>query len=103
MSFAEIGVVIIVALIVIKPDDLPVILKKIKEFYNYVISFKKQIEQELKNISEIDRLEEENSKINFYLQKIMMLDEKYEGDYSLTDVKAFYHKLILQKRINIKK
>lgn len=95
MSITEIVLIIIVALVVIKPEDIPSILKKLKELYKYIISIKKQIDKEISKITEEDKESEDLEKINFYLKKIMDLGETYEGDYSLSDVKAEYHKLIL--------
>jgi len=98
MSFTEIALIIIVALVVIKPEDIPSIFKKIKELYKYIASIKKQFDREINKIMEEDKTSDEAEKINFYLKKIMDLGESYTGDYSLSDVKAQYHQIILSKR-----
>ncbi len=100
MSFSEIFIVLIVAILVLKPEDIPLLFKKVKEFYKYIFSIKKEIEKTVDKLS--DTKESESEEINFYLKKIMASDVTYEGDYTLSDVKAFYHKLLLTKRIEKK-
>ncbi len=97
MSFSEILVVLVVAILVLKPEDIPVVFKKIKGAYNYIFSIKKEIEKSVEKLSDSEEIEKDE--INFYLKKIVACDASYEGDYSLSDIKSFYHKLLLKKRL----
>ena len=103
MSITEITLIIIVALVVIKPEDIPSIMKKLKELYKYIISIKKQIDKEINDITDEDKGSEDLEKINFYLKKIMDLGETYTGDYSLSDVKVQYHQFLLSARNKVDK
>ena len=96
MSLGEILVVLLVALLVIKPEDIPAILRKIqqlhisfnnmkKEAYSY---FAKEISIDGKPIK--DDLEE----LNFYLEKIISIEGEYKGEYELGELKKKYHELM---------
>lgn len=95
MSFSEIIIVIIVAIIIIKPEDLPYIIRQIKKirrfFYNIKDEFLGAIDQ---NLLENDDSNAETEAINKYIEKILSLGEKYEGNYNLKDIREFYHKLL---------
>ena len=100
MSFSELLVVFFVGVFLIKPADIPTIYKKLREIFLYFNTVKNEILKELDKLAP-DTKDDHDSReqINFYLQKIMELDEVYNGDYSLNDVRAFYHRLLIQKRI----
>ncbi len=99
MSFAEFSIVILLAILLIKPKDLPFIVKKLKETFLYLSSLKKEVMKELDILSSESPKKEHYEEINLYLKKIMELDATYTGEYKISDIKAFYHKLLLQKRI----
>ena len=79
----------------------------IKEFYklkNYFFEIKQQVEdsfqQELESLkSNTSDLTEDNSlsELNFYLHKIAALNKNYNGEYSLKEVKKYYHQLIIKQ------
>ncbi len=99
MSFAELLIVILLAILLIKPKDLPIIIRKIKEIFLYINSFKKEVSKELELLTSEEDHQDSYAEINSYIKKIIELDETYTGEYKLSDVKAFYHKLLIQKRI----
>ena len=103
MTLGEIFIVIIVAIIALKPEDYSFVLKQARRLYKYFTSFKSEIESELEKIANIEDEESDKDQINFYLQKIMEHGEVYNGEYSLSSVKAFYHKLIVKNKIERKK
>ena len=70
-------------LFVIKPDDIPIIIKQIKKIKSYLINNSEQINNSL----EIEQL-------NFYIQKIISIEGCYDGDYNLIAVKEKYNKLV---------
>ena len=94
MSISEIALVLLVALLVVKPEDVPEIIKAFKKIFRYFHKIKKDIasifEDEAEDVGEINK----------YLLKISALDSKYEGDYTLEDIRAFYHKLLKERRNN---
>jgi Sec-independent protein translocase protein TatA len=90
MTFGEILVVLIVALLVTKPSDIPVIIKYIRGIVSYLRKMQSEI---LRYLDEDDDLEE----INKYLSKISDLGFKYEGDYKISSIKSYYHDIIKSK------
>lgn len=98
MSFGELLVVAIVAILVMKPEDIPIILQKFHQLKSYFANIKQDISAYLNKELAVDKdLREEFEQINFYLQKIIELNGTYEEEYSLQKVKAKYHQLIAQK------
>jgi len=102
MSLFEFLVVIIVGILVVKPEDLPKILTKFKEIRAFIENTKKEIMSHLDPISELkevalENLNQDMDQINFYLEKISNLGSEYDGDYSLTSIKNHYHKIIKEK------
>ncbi len=98
MSISEFFVVIIVAFILIKPEDLPYIIKQIKKVRRFFSNIKNDVTSSFdKNLfNEDDELEIEQT--NKYLSKIASLGKKYEGNYNLSDIKSFYHKLLKESK-----
>ena len=88
MSIGEIFVVMVVALLVIKPQDLPTIFKVFKQVRRYIRGITADI------MSKFEDHEEDVEEINRYLEKISGLDEKYEGPYELDEIKKYYHKIL---------
>jgi Sec-independent protein translocase protein TatA len=99
MSFGELCVVAIVAIIIMKPEDLPIIIKKIKYARKYIAHFKTEIINYFDKELRIDHkeLEQDVDEINSYIKKIINLGSDYEGDYSLEDVKDKYKRLVTEK------
>jgi Sec-independent protein translocase protein TatA len=100
MSLGELLVIGVICILVIKPEDLPVIFKKIarirRSFKDAMSNFTTDImDRNLidSNISLPDDIE----RINFYLQKITDLGGNYDGEYSLEQIKAKYHALIQEQ------
>jgi len=102
MSLFELLVVFVVAFLVLKPEDVPHIAKKIKEFYNFFTTTKAEITSylDLSQKSSI-KVDEDIDRINFYLEKIANLGGKYEGEYSLTKIRDYYQKW--QRQVNANK
>lgn len=107
MSIFELLVVIIVALFVLKPEDLSKILNVLKNIKAYISDFKKQLNSYI-NYSLIDdsqskEIKDEVNQINFFIEKIIEIEGEYKGDYSLASVKEKYNELIkdkINKQIN---
>lgn len=99
MSFGELCVVAIVAIIIMKPEDLPIIIKKIKYARKYIAHLKIEIINYFDKELRIDHkeLEQDVDEINSYIKKIINLGSDYKGDYSLEDVKDKYKRLVTEK------
>lgn len=102
MSLFEILLILAVALLVMKPEDIPKIAKTLMNFKRYMDNAKKEImsyvdlEQESAT-SHIKPLENQIEQMNFYLQKIADLGDDYEGIYDLDAIKKHYRKLVNSK------
>lgn len=102
MSLFELLVVVIVGILVAKPDDLPKIATKLKEIRAFITNTKKEITSQINSIFDEDS--EKNDKeqdfdsdmeqMNFYLEKISALGSDYQGEYSLSEIKSHYRKLV---------
>lgn len=103
MSIFEILVVLIVSLLVVKPEDIPQIAKKLKELRSFITNTKKEIfahfDTDIKktNKNSSENLDIQMEQMNFYLEKISDLGTEYQGEYSLESVKEHYRKLMNKK------
>jgi Sec-independent protein translocase protein TatA len=90
MSLAELLLVLIVAVFVLKPSDLKTALRGFKNFTRYLGKLKDEV------FSSIDDEQENPEQINNYMKKILAISGKYEGEYDLPSIKAYYHKLLIE-------
>jgi Sec-independent protein translocase protein TatA len=96
MSFSEVLVVFIIGVLVLSPEDLKALIKNFYQLKKYLTDLRDQIFAPLQ--AELDKLEESTcqdvDEINFYLEKIANLNQKYEGDYSLEKIKKHYYDIL---------
>lgn len=104
MSLGELLVIAIIALLVMKPEDIKDILKQLYKLKNYFSSAKKEIVDYINSELNIAELEEHKEvatenleEINFYLEKIISLEGKYKGYYELGELKSRYNDLVTAK------
>ena len=107
MSLFELLLIVIISLLVMKPEDIPKILAKIRQIKFFILNTKQEImshidpdmdiDGSLKTSESEEHLEHEMEQMNFYLQKIANLDSEYDGEYSLSLIKKHYHKLVKDK------
>jgi len=90
MSIGEILVVLIVAMVLVKPEDLPALRKSFIRIKKYFARLQSEIASWFDD-------PDDASEMNEYLEKISGLGEKYNGDYSLSEVKAKYLSLLKRK------
>jgi len=108
MSIFEFFVVIIVGLLVLRPEDVPQVIEKFKEVKLFFSQAKREIKSSIESIPEFrelmhsDDLESDADQMNAYLEKIANLGSVYEGDYSLAPIRNHYNKII-QKKLDISK
>jgi Sec-independent protein translocase protein TatA len=109
-SFGEIALITLVSLAVLKPSDIPNILRQIYGARRYLTKLSSGIlssintpstitpsESSIENKSKVDSSAEDAHNMNFYLEKILELNGKYDGEYSIESIKAHYHQLLLKK------
>ncbi len=97
MSIGEIIVVLIVLILVTKPEDLSKLFSifyKIKKYFNNIHEEVAKYALEIKKET-IEITEEE--KINIYLARIIDLGYKYQGELDLENIKQFYYTIIKNK------
>ncbi len=103
MSLFEILLIVAVALLVMKPEDIPKIAKTLMNIKRYIDKTKKEIisyidlEQENSTKSHVNSSGNEIEQMNFYLQKIADLGDDYDGLYDLDAIKKHYRKLVNSK------
>jgi len=95
MSLGELVVIFLVVLLVVKPQDIPVIIQKLHELRRIYNRFKDSIISYVN--SEDISFSAEVAEINFYLKKIISINGSYHGDYTLEEIKKNYHTLIKSK------
>jgi Sec-independent protein translocase protein TatA len=90
MSITEILVVLVVALFVVKPEDVPAIVKGFRKIKRYLSGLQHDVMSKLEEPEDVDEM-------NKYLEKISALGVKYDGEYSLDEVKEKYISLLKKK------
>ncbi|HJD65108.1 MAG TPA: DUF2672 domain-containing protein [Rickettsia endosymbiont of Diachasma alloeum] len=78
MSLTQTLIVLFIGLFVIKPGDIPMLIRQIKQIKSYFSNV---------GSSEVEQL-------NFYIQKIINIEGYYDGDYNLAAMKEKYNKLV---------
>ena len=96
MSFAELILIAIVSLVVLKPADLKSIAKFVRDTISYFSKLKEEIWGMIDDEKSLPQKDQEQ--INHYLAKIIQISGKYQGKYDLPSVKACYHKLLLGRK-----
>ena len=105
LSFAEIFVVLVVAIFLIKPSDIPKIARIIKNLLRYIDNFKDNIKKEFTEMArdseDLDVIEGNDiEQINYYMKKICANGGSYSGEYSLKSIKKEFLKISGQKQVD---
>lgn len=86
----ETTVVLVIAVIVLKPADIVLLLKTISNIRKHVYEIRDSFFKALDG-DEITLLKSEIiNEINFYLSKIHEMNITYEGEYDLEKIRTFY-------------
>ncbi|RYE06042.1 MAG: hypothetical protein EOP33_02230 [Rickettsiaceae bacterium] len=100
MSISELIVILIVAIFVIKPEDIVTLLRKARQIKVHISSFRNNIINYLAEVTDVnekhDDITDDKDEINLYMQKISALGESYNGNYSSHEVRQAYHKLLFE-------
>jgi hypothetical protein len=97
MSLGEILVVVLIAMIVTKPEDIPIIISKIQEFKLHYSSIKNRLLKYFTNDLQIGDLQNDYKnleQLNFYLERIINIQGYYDGNYLLPELKLKYNELL---------
>lgn len=104
MSFNEFLVIIALVVVVCRPEDIKSIIQGLFKLRDSLLDLKKDfltpVIKEIEQIAQVElgELSDESiDEINFYIKKITSLNESYNGDYSLSEVKKYYHQLLHKK------
>lgn len=103
LSFAEIFVVLVVSILLIKPSDMPKIARIVKKVFYYIDNIKDSVKREFTNIAQdstdVDLIEGEDiDKINYYMKQICSHGGSYSGEYNLKSIKKEFLKIANQKQ-----
>jgi hypothetical protein len=93
MSFYEILLVLLIAILLLKPEDIPLVAKKFIQSKNYIFSIKEEIATAIHK-EVYSEIEGDVADMNKYLEKIIEIEGKYDGDYDLISVKKKYTTLL---------
>ena len=93
MSFYEILLVLLIAILLLKPEDIPLVAKKFIQSKNYIFSIKEEIATAIHK-EVYSEIEGDVADMNKYLEKIIEIEGKYDGDHDLISVKKKYTTLL---------
>ena len=97
LSLSEIFIMLLVSLLILKPEDLPVIFKKLGEIRNYILGIKEEVLGSVSKELDID-LKDDLEVMNRYLEKIIEIEGEYDGPYDLVSIKKKHKTLIKQQK-----
>lgn len=108
ISLGEIFICLIIASLFLKLEDIPKIVKFIKQQISYLKNFYHEIiaeftkDDELKNLTKDinSNFTDEVKEMNSYLTKIINKNHVYNGEYDLQKIKEFYYSLSDEKPKN---
>ena len=99
MGLGEIAIILVVALILIKHEDLPHILRHFHQIRQYILQVKQEIANFVRKYTkDIEEGEPTLEEVNFYLAKIISVEGRYDGKYELSEIRNHYYFLLKQKQ-----
>ena len=97
MGLSELIVIFFVAIILVKPDDLPILAKKINKLRSYFKQTKEEILSHMDISEDAEIFDQDHDSINYYLEKIANHGETYDGEYDLDKIKARFDSIVTRK------
>ena len=85
-SWSELMVVGVVGLIVLGPEELPVVIRSCKKILTQIKQVSKEFTDSIMEIDEVKDLKEEAKKLNEDIQTIVDLDGKVQRTYDISDI-----------------
>lgn len=86
LSFAELFFVIVIALLVIGPEDLPKVVRGIRSLVRKMKSLSHELLAAFDQVDEIKTLKEESEKINQEIRHIVDLDGNIQEAYDVDEL-----------------
>lgn len=96
MSIGELLIILIVIVLVIKPEDIPILLQKLHSLLGYITKLKQEIFGNFYQEFEILHYEREQNteELDFYLKKIISIEGQYTGQHTVKALKNHYYQLL---------
>ena len=96
MSSSELFLILLVGLLVLRPEDIPNFFKQIRRWYNFWLDTKKSLISKIDLSLDTDKNfnSQDHEIINDYLKKISDMGSCYNGEYDLDKVQKFYEKIL---------
>ncbi|MCE3232677.1 MAG: hypothetical protein K0R98_934 [Rickettsiaceae bacterium] len=85
-SFAELVVVGAVGLLVLGPEELPVVIRNCKKIINQITQVGKEFSNSILEIDEVKDLKNEAKKLNEDIKTIVDLDGQVQRTYDISDI-----------------
>ena len=91
LSFSEILVIIIIGVLVVGPEELPGLIRKIRHFMTHIRNMVSQITDQIDEQTDLGTLKKEAENINHNIQTIVDLEGKKQDAYDVKEVMADLH------------
>jgi sec-independent protein translocase protein TatB len=85
-SFAEMSLIMLVALLLIGPEELPGIIRNIRNFKKKSQRMLKEVTNSLLDVEDADSLKNEFNKLNDDIKKIVDLEGNLQETYDISDI-----------------
>ncbi len=90
LSFSEILLILLIAVLILKPEDLPTIMRYFLKLKKYVLEIGDYFKKTLSEIEKNTLNKDEISQINDYVKKINELGLIYDGEYNVDELRKYY-------------
>jgi Sec-independent protein translocase protein TatA len=94
LSFGEILLILLVAILILKPEDLQSIMKYFLKLKKQILEIKEYFGKVFREIEEKtlnkDLNKDEINEMNSYVKKIQELGLTYDGEYNTEDLRKYY-------------
>ncbi len=90
LSFGEILLILLVAILILKPEDLPSIMKYFLRLKKQIFHIKEYFGKVFHEIEEKTLNKDEINEMNEYVKKIQELGLAYDGEYNTKDLRKYY-------------
>jgi sec-independent protein translocase protein TatB len=101
-SFSELLVVGVVGLVVLGPEELPVIIRNCKKIITQVKEVGKEFTDSIMEMDELKDLKEEARKLNEDIKTIVDLDGNVQRTYDISDIMPEIESAKVQERKSAK-
>ncbi len=86
LSLAETSLTLLVALLLIGPEELPSVIRTFRNLSRKARTYYKEFSSKFLEIEELDELKQEANKLNADIRKIVDLDGNLQETYDVSDI-----------------